>query len=292
MERCDPSPRPADPATALSPADRLEAWLAPTWIETGTGFPHGSHGSHRDRQPAAGDHRVVDSVGAVTITESLLTGALAFAQFLAGRRFTPEHAAEARAATLADFTARPHETVTELVEIDAAATRIPELSPIVRARLRRRALNRIATHRPPGSPASPTVAIIQRYNPVVARTADGELVVTDDAVLAWGQLRELAAAVAGVRFEWNAAELRASIDDSFQRWPEARQRDLAEAHPSLITTKVGLRQLGEAERAGLADTIAHQVTGPQSIEVAAIALGHIGRVHDLIGVVRSRSDAA
>ncbi len=269
--------------TASNPSDRLTPWLRPSWIEQRPGFP--------ERSVVADDAfdsaTVVASAQGVAITESQLLHSVAFAEFLAGHCFEGDERTTIVGATLEEFDADPHEVAGNLLDIAAAVARIPDLSPIVRARLRTQSLTRIvALEAQLGGPPSPTMAVVYRYNPVTKVAADGSVVVMDDAIAAWGRMRAIVSDTAGHDQQWNEASFRTELDEAFDEWPVLQQQAVAEAHPALVATMIGLRRLDEDQREQFADAMAEQASHPAAVESAAIALGTVSRVSDLIAAVQ------
>ncbi len=276
-------------APAPTPCQRLDQWLTPSWIETGSGFPTGALGVTCVGEPEA----PVTIGDGLILTEHLVGRAVAFGEFLAGHRFDAADRATTRAATVEEFETDPLGVTRNLVDVAGAVARVPDLSPVVRARLRHRALSTIAAldHGDGFRSVSATMRCVYQYNPVVAVGA-GSTVVVEDAVLAWREFRSFVADVAGSTMTWNEAAFRARIDEGFDRWPPAQQDALAEAHPALIATRVGLRRLAPDDREDLAEAIAGQATTPAGAEAGAVALASVGRVHDLIQALRQGPTAA
>lgn len=268
--------------TADNPTDRLTPLLRPSWIERGAGFPDRSC-VEDERFDAA---TVAASNAGVVLTESQLQHGVAFAEFLAGHHLTDAERETITDTTRAEFDDDPRQTAKGLLDISGAVARIPGFSPIVRARLRHQALTRIVSlERQRSTGPSPTMACVHRYNPVVAVSADATIVVTDDAVRAWGDLRELVSTTAGRANRWNEAAFRAEVDEGFAQWTPLQQRSLAEAHPALIATLTGLRHLDLDQLERFADAVASQATTAAAVEATAEALGAISRVNDLITAV-------
>ena len=277
------------PRLRTSPADRLARWLEPIWIESEDGFPHQSV----RRDPAFDSAAVVATAAGLALTESQVLRSIAFAEFLAGHAFDPEERQRVYETSVADFRGEaaipPAQALKDSLEISAAVEAIPGMSGIVRSKLRTTALTRIVLDQQrSGLPSSPSVALIEKYNPVIAIDPERGLVVTDDAVLAWRRLRQIIAETSGFPFDWHEAGFRAEVEENYEAWPIERARSLAEAHAGLVSVTTGLRRLDDDQLAELAETIAEQTETAGNLEVAAMALGQVGRVNDLISSIRRR----
>ncbi|MEM7275849.1 MAG: hypothetical protein AAF547_22425 [Actinomycetota bacterium] len=270
-----------------TPGDRLRAALAPTWIEAATGFP--ARAAVLDPSFASSD--VVAVAEGQVLTESQILHLVAFAEFLAGVALDPLDREQLWEASVADFLADPHTQLADVVRIAGAVAKIGGLSPLVRARLRQRALVRVLQPVAIGAELaaqSAAVQLVARHQPIVAAFPEVGAVVTDGAIRATADLRRLVAAVAGVTDRWNEAAFRAEIDRSFNRWPEDRQLELAAAEPTLVSIRAGLRALADDDQDRLAATIAAQAESNGSVEVPIQGLRNAGRLTDLVAAVKAR----
>ncbi len=265
--RSTPALDPATPAVDR----RLDRWLTPTWLETGSGLPPGVEPGiepgTEDGEP--GGARVLAATPVGLVTERTVAVLARFVGFLAGRALVPTEWELVRSLVVERAVLAPEPTAAVLDTVARALHSIPGRHPVGRAALR----YRILTGHPFAGSAleSPDLtACLRRRDPVVGETGDGRVVPTS-SVRAWETRRLLVADVAGLDLRWGDDELRDHLA-GLGSLPLGRQRELAFSPVSLVTTTTWLRSLNPADRSAVARTLAETVTGPESLEVLVAAL--------------------
>src|SRR5262245_42188595 len=150
------------------------------WLESASGFPAGGIGT------AAPEPDVpVVSARSVHLMRHLLDEALAFAEFLAGNALSAGDRSELEMDLVDAFEDSPKLAVKHLRTIAGGINQIGSLDPLNRCQRRLQALTATYTieqrRRSDGADASPIMAVVGRYNPLVRYWASTDIVLVGGA---------------------------------------------------------------------------------------------------------------
>lgn len=182
---------------------------------------------------------VLTSVNGQNLTQGMVNNAIAFAEFLAGEKFTPSEVSWLKDVAVKEFRNNPTSTIQAFNTIAQVFSEIRQLNnPVARAQVREKLftkiyLDQLAKQRLNG----PSVmTIVYKHSPVIAADPASELVVTKRGMQSYFDCYNFTAQLVGrplITTEEKARALQ-SLQQHFHAFPQENKVMLATAESSWI----------------------------------------------------------
>jgi hypothetical protein len=242
------------------------------WLESASGFPPGSIGTQ-----APGPDVVLSSSRGVELTRRQVAEALAFAEFLAGSALSPDDRSELEEDLVDAFEDSPKQAVRHLGSLAGGIRQIGKLDPISRCQRRLQALTATYTieqrRLADGAEASPMMAVVARYNPLVRHWASSGIVLVADALTARVAQHQLVLSLAGRAAEESAALIRRLLDATASA-SRIEIAELAASELRLLATRAWLRDMGGAALGQLRDEVTRALASALDVDIVVQQLGY------------------
>ena len=242
------------------------------WLESASGFPPGSIGT-----AAPEPDQPVATARGVQLTRRQLAEALAFTEFLAGSAMSAGDRSALEEDLLDAFEDSPKQASRHLRGLSGGIRQIGTLDPISRCQRRLQALTTTYTieqrRLSDGDDASPMMAVVGRYNPLVKHWSSTGIVLVADALTARSAQHRLVLSLAGREPEEPQALARRLLDAT----ASASRTEIAELAASelrLLATRAWLRDMGTAALGRLREEVTRAVASALDVDIVVQHIGY------------------
>ena len=242
------------------------------WLESASGFPPGSIGT-----AAPEPDQPVATARGVQLTRRQLAEALAFTEFLAGSAMSAGDRSALEEDLMDAFEDSPKQASRHLRSLTGGIRQIGTLDPISRCQRRLQALTTTYTieqrRLSDGDDASPMMAVVGRYNPLVRHWSSTGIVLVADALTARAAQHRLVMSLAGREPEEPQALTRRLLDAT----ASASRTEIAELAASelrLLATRAWLRDMGTAALGRLREEVTRAVASALDVDIVVQHIGY------------------